>query len=221
MKKLHLGYWALLGLAMAVLLTAGPAMALTLDSVTGSFGNPIGPAFPGYTYNPSPFEIRWGVPALPSTESAGLRFTPSFPPSSLPFGTFQLGILTHINEQISSYVGGLTSVDLTLSPHFSNGQTTDWKYRVHIFETPNHPTPQPDTITLEALDALPLIFTDNGDEYRFTPLGIIPADLTSPEFQPNSTPFWVATVPNPSPLLLIGLGLVALAGATRLSAHRK
>ena len=219
MKKMHWS-WSLLGLAMAVLLTASPAMALTLDSVGVLWSNPAGPAFPTWTWNLGN-EIRWGDPVLPSTAPAGLRFTPSFPPSSLPFGTFQLGILSHINEQISSYIGGLTSVDLTLSPHFSNLQTTDWKYRVHIFETPNHPVPQPDTITLEALDALPLIFTDNGDEYRFTPLGIIPESLTSPEFNTNPTPFWVATVPNPSPLLLIGLGLVALAGATRLSAHRK
>jgi len=215
MKKLHRS-WVLLGLAMAVILmTAGPAMALTLDSVGVLWSNPVGAAVTnGAFFVISPLEIRWGVP-VGSPAPAGLRFTPSFPPPSLPFGTFTLGILTHFNNQISSYVGGLDRVDLTLSPHFDNGATTDWKYRLHLLETPNHPTPQDDTITVETLDASTLIVTS---EYHLTPLGFSPSTIVSPEFTETHTPF-LATVPNPSPLLLIGLGLVALAGATRLKAH--
>ncbi|HLC42885.1 MAG TPA: choice-of-anchor K domain-containing protein [Methylomirabilota bacterium] len=235
MKKLRWSYWSILGLAMAVLLTASPAMALTLTDVGVSWSNPQGAAVGTVTYpttgsgNSTTWQVRWGVPKPPDgypADQAGLGFDPAFPPSSLPDGTFILGTLWHYNNQINSLNGGLNSVDLTLTPHFDNGQYAEWKYRALIDETHNNFPPGPpgccdDFITLVALDASPLIFTHDGEEYRWTPLGIDPASLQSPELSNNYAPFWVTTVPNPSPLLLIGLGLVGLAGVSRLSAHRK
>ena len=231
MKKLRWS-WALLGLAMAALLTASPAMALTLDSVGVLWTNPQGAAADNGAVSFPSLEIRWGVPAAPSTEPAGLRFDPAFPPSSLPVGTFTLGTLTHFNNQILSYIGGLDSADLWLTPTFSNGQSQTFKYRLLIDETHNDsPGCCPDAISFLGLDVAPLIFTEGDTEYTLSLL--LPDGFSSEEFTQTSIPWFAqvdtqtqheeppSTVPNPSPLLLIGLGLVGLAGVSRLSAHRK
>jgi len=247
---------------MAVLLSASPAMALTLDSVGVLWSNPLGPAATnGLVTNPANqgsgnstiFEIRWGYPTSCGSgcgEQSGLGFDPFFPPSSLPSGTFTLGNFLSFNNQISLHTtqGSLTSMDLTLTPLFSDGATKAFKYTLLYDETLNSgpcpfgSVPCPDKITVTdaaAWDNSALVFNDSGT-YTLTLLGI----LGGPEFwstealagtndpwpwlanvgytaPPTPTQEPPSTVPNPSPLLLIGLGLVALTGVTRFNAHRK
>ena len=237
------------------------APAVTLDSVTVIWDNPIGPgsALPGnvitrtgvgagLAVDPAPqdtTEIRWGT-AFPlsalDTDKSGLGFDQFFPPSTdVPTdgSPFQLGTLFHFNNPILLGTQ-LTSVDLTLGLTFGAAvpPTSTFKFRMLINETRNDaspcaeggPQPCQDAIRFVSLDTNPEEFIIPGDPLPFTlfmvgfGVGGGQTAFFSPENATNNTPLFVRitrpVVPNPSALLLIGLGLVGLAGISRIRSRQ-
>ena len=242
---------ALLVVGALIAVAPAPAPALTLNDVSVTWFNPLGPGA-GTVTNPftqgagdaTNFEVRWGVPSPPSsdpTHQSGLGFDPFFPPPAVvPIGTnFVLGNLFHFNNPIN--IGSeLTSVDLTLGATFAGAvpAVSDFTFRMLIDETPNFPAsgicaeggvpPCQDAIRFKSLDVAPHTFTFGGETYTLHLIGF-GADgsqtaFFSPEGTDNSTPLIaridVARVPNPSALLLIGIGLVGLAGVSRIRSRQ-
>lgn len=250
-------------LVAATLVGGAPtvAPALTLDTVSVLWDNPLGPGFPlppgnvitrtgvgaGLPADPAPrdtTEIRWGTPFPASaldTDKSGLGFDQFFPPSTVvPTDNtpFQLGTLFHFNNPIVLGTQ-LTSVDLTLGLTFAAAvpATSTFKFRMLINETPNNGSPcaeggaQPcrDAIRFVSLDTSPEEFMIPGDPDPFTlfMVGFGPGGsqtaFFSPEGTTNNTPLFVRITrptPNPSALLLIGLGLVGLAGISRIRSRQ-
>ena len=239
---------ALLVAAALMVVAPSVAPALTLDDVSVTWFNPLGPgaAILGNVVNPfteglgdaTNFEVRWGAPVPSSADptlKSGLGFDPLFPPSTVvPLGVnFVLGTLFHFNNPIFPGTS-LTSVDLTLGATFTGADpaTSAFTFRMLINETPNNgspcaeggPQPCRDAIRFTSLDVTPQVFKV-GDEI-FTLILVGFGDdgsqdaFFSPEGDTNSAPLIAritqARVPNPSALLLIGLGLVGLAGISRI-----
>lgn len=120
-----------------LLANAIPAVAasLTLNSVTGSWTNPIG----GTSINGlGTDEIRWGTPALFGSEQSGFKFDSAAPPSVIieTETNFLLGTFTHFN--FPTTLGTFpNAVDLDVS--LDIGSIQNFKYTFNIDETPNGP----------------------------------------------------------------------------------
>src|SRR3990172_2139168 len=143
-------------LVAAALMVVAPtvAPALTLDDVSVTWFNPLGPgaAILGNVVNPfteglgdaTNFEVRWGAPVPSSADptlKSGLGFDPLFPPSTVvPLGVnFVLGTLFHFNNPIFPGTS-LPPVDLSLGAAFTRADpaTSDFTFRMLINETPNN-----------------------------------------------------------------------------------
>jgi len=239
-------FLALLAVAALIVVAPTPAPALTLEDVTVTWFNPLGPGIATVTNpfvegagNARNFEVRWGAPSADPTLQSGLGFDPLFPPSSeVPIGlNFTLGTLFHFNNPI--FLGSqLTSVDLTLGAIFTSAipALAEFTFRMLINETPNNGSPcdeggaQPcrDAIRFTSLDVVPQTFTVDGETFTLVLIGFgadgSQTTFFSPEGGTNSTPLIARIerprVPNPSALLLIGLGLVGLAGISRIRSRQ-
>jgi hypothetical protein len=193
-------------------------------------------------------EVRWGTASPASadvTKKSGLGLDPFFPPPAVvPIGTnFQIGTLFHFNNPILLGTE-LTSVDITLHAVFQNPPdlttaAADFSFRFTIDETPNFPPsgicaeggapPCRDAIRVIPLDVVPHVFTLGGETFTLILVGfgsgITTGDVFfSDEGATNSTPLialvTVPGVPNPGSLLLIGFGLIGLAGLSRIRSRR-
>jgi len=234
---------------MVVAPTVAPAVQLDIISVTwfNPIGDGVATVVNPFNEgvgNATNFEIRWGTPVPASaltTAKSGLGFDPLFPPSAVvtPDVNFTLGNLFHFNNPIA--IGtALESVDLSLVLSFLGAVpvTSEFQFRMLINETPNDGNPcaeggsQPcqDAIRFTSLDTSPQVFTIGGESFTLFLVGF-GADgsqdtFFSPEGGTNQTPLIARIqapppqVPNPSALLLIGLGLVGLAGISRIRSRQ-
>jgi len=193
----------------------------------------------------SNFEIRWGTPFPASADptlKSGLGFDPLFPPSTVvPIGSnFTLGTLFHFNNPILVPGSEITSADLTLGATFTGAipASSSFKFRMLVNETPNNPAsgicaeggvpPCQDAIRFTSLDVSPQTFTVGGETFTLFLIGFgadgSQTTFFSPEGGTNTTPLIARidrpVVPNPSALLLIGLGLVGLAGISRIRSRQ-
>lgn len=175
--------------------------------------------------------IRWGSPATAGGQS-GYSFAGAAPPAfTVETGTvFGLGKLTHYNYPIYSG-GGISGATLDvfakLTVEGKSIKEGPFSFSLFHNETPNNCTPQPtcanDIVTfannIENTDT----FESNGKEYTFKISSFLfkgetAKSFSSPESQANTALLQAsiesvptASVPEPSSMLLLGLGVTALA----------
>ena len=209
-------------LIFGLLLGVGsPAQAtMILKHVDGDWSNPVGgdPTFVEYISavsvaygNKSEDQIRWGEPGTAAGKS-GLGFTGSAPPEqyihiNVPF---EVGQLAHFNNPVE--IGtACTQVDLEVYMEFTDGSSHTSDLRFLIDETENDPGPplSDDIITFPS----PAAQAPAAPYLELVGFGPDSATLVthfrSPEGTRNSTLLWARLVPEPSTILLLGLGTLA------------
>lgn len=234
MKKL-----ATLMIALVAMVSfAATASAFTLDTVSATWDNWVGGSNVTTTTGNTTYgnevedQVRWGIPFEQPNQS-GLGFTGIVPdtlPPTLPTLTvavdevFAVGQLRHFNYPVG--LGTSSSlVDLTLELGFAElASDQSFTFTFDIDETPNGDIPGgvPDVITFPS--SLPSqSFNYNGTDYTLELLGFGDSadnyidSFISPEGTINDTLLFARitenVIPEPTTMLLLGSGLLGLAGA--------
>ena len=127
-------------LTSAFALVGTAANALTLNSSSGSWSNPVGGNFIQYQTIGEDNQIRWGNPFTPGKQS-GLGFTGIDSTEIELENVFEIGTLSHFNNVVYLDGNGVSTaasaVDVILNLDFVELGMKTFDFNLEIDETPN------------------------------------------------------------------------------------
>lgn len=223
------------GFIVAVFLISASANALpvTINTVGADWTNVVGGAgtvdfidTDGIAGNE---EIRWGIPA--ETEKSGYRFDSAAPPAlTVEIGeVFTLGNFTHTNQPIWESISS-AQLNITTDLMIGGSMLSEGPFTFSFIhnETTNACEPLPDCandmVSFSNLITSDLFLVD-GIEYTLDLIGFSVDGVTASEFstferQSNiaqlQAVFRTTSIPEPTPITLLGLGLLGVVFARRL-----
>lgn len=122
-------------LTSAIALVGAGANAVTLNSSSGTWSNPVGGSFIEFQTVGEENQIRWGDPVTPGQPS-GLGFTGVGATEVELENVFQIGTLRHFNNTIFGDTAA-SAVDLSLDLDFAEFGVRSFDFSFEIDETPN------------------------------------------------------------------------------------